>query len=81
LEEKERDLEVTTLTIKLEESEKRADMVQTFTSGLVRNTIIRKHILDSENIDMPMMYDNSGNQIGGGFKNTTKSYTENKEED
>ncbi len=41
--------EVAVLKIKLEESEKRADAVTGFTTGLVRNTIFRKTVLDSEN--------------------------------
>ena len=42
-------LAVTLLTTRLEESEKRADMVMDFTNQLMRNTIARKKILDSEN--------------------------------
>jgi len=49
IEKRERDLELEKLKIKLEESEKRAEMVKEFTSGLVRNTSFRKTIFDSEN--------------------------------
>ena len=48
VEKKEVRQEVDVLTIKLEESEKRADAVTNFTNSLVRNTIVRKSILDSE---------------------------------
>ena len=39
------------LTFKLEEANKRADVVTEFTRGLVRNTTFRKTIFDSENQD------------------------------
>lgn len=58
----EQELEIQILTIKLEESEKRADMISGYTSGLVRNTLMRKNIFDSEtaNNGMPIM-DGNGN--------------------
>lgn len=46
--ERERIQEVTELKIKLEEANKRADMVQNFTLGLVRNIEFRKSISDSQ---------------------------------
>ena len=45
---KETKQKVDELEIRLEESNKRADMVVNFTSGLVRNTNFRKTIYDSE---------------------------------
>lgn len=69
--------EVDVLKIKLEESEKRADIVTDFTKGLVRNTIYRKSILDSENQEgYP---DANGNMVYP--TPTNKSLTETKEEE
>ena len=58
----EQKLEVEILKIKLEESEKRADVISSYTSGLVRNTLFRKEIFDSEtaNAGLPIM-DGQGN--------------------
>lgn len=47
--EKEFMLDMSVIKIQLEEANKRADMVMTFTNGLVRNTSFRKNIFDSEN--------------------------------
>ena len=69
--------EVAVLTIKLEESEKRADAVTSFTAGLVRNTVFRKSILDSE--DQAPMMDNAGNMIYPGP--VSKSLVETKEKE
>lgn len=76
VETREKALEIEVLKIKLNESEKRATMVQDFTSGLVRNTLVRKTIFDSDSIDEPIRYDNNGHVIGGGMKNVTKNYDE-----
>lgn len=46
LEVKERALEITVLKIQLEEANKRADMVQNFTAGLVRNVEFRRTLSD-----------------------------------
>jgi len=46
---REQELETAILKIKLEEANRRADMVMSFTGSLMRNTIARKSILDSEN--------------------------------
>ncbi|MCK9429319.1 MAG: hypothetical protein M0R17_04895 [Candidatus Omnitrophica bacterium] len=76
LEIKEKALEVTILKIQLEEANKRADMVQNFTSGLVRNVEIRKQIYDSNSKQVPIT-DQYGN-IRMEYVNTTKAYGETK---
>ena len=43
LKSKQRNLDISILEIKLEEANKRADVVTQFTSGLVRNTEVRKN--------------------------------------
>lgn len=55
IEKRERNLEISKLKIKLEESEKRADMVQAFTAGLVRNTTFKKTVFDSFQDGQPVI--------------------------
>lgn len=50
VEKKERAIEVFGLQIKLEEANKRAELVAGFTQGLVRNIEFRKEIFDSETL-------------------------------
>ena len=77
VEKKEVRQEVDILTIKLEESEKRADAVTDFTTGLVRNTIFRKSILDSETPGAYQNPDGSWTYPAA----TNKSLTETKEKE
>jgi hypothetical protein len=44
IDDKERNLKVDVLDIKLKESEKRADMAMAFTTGLIRNTLYRENV-------------------------------------
>lgn len=74
LEAKERALEITILKIQLEEANKRADMVQNFTTGLVRNIEFRKNIIDSCGTQVPVS-DQYGN-VRMEYSNTTKNYDE-----
>lgn len=76
LEDKEKALEITILKIQLEEANKRASMVQDFTSGLVRNVEFRKQIIDSNSKQVPIT-DQYGN-MRMEYANTTKSYDETK---
>jgi 16S rRNA C967 or C1407 C5-methylase (RsmB/RsmF family) len=68
------DATVSELTYKLEQAEKRADMVQNFTSGLVRNTIVRESILDGENIYREGYTNENGAWIPPLNKNVNKDY-------
>jgi phosphoribosylformylglycinamidine (FGAM) synthase PurS component len=70
----ERNQKVFELQIKLSESEKRADMVQGFTNNLVRNTVVRESILDSESINHDGYYDKDNNWVVPYTKNVTKNY-------
>jgi hypothetical protein len=78
---RERHAAIIELTTKLEESEKRADMVQAFTSSLVRNTIVRKSILDNYSEDQPGYSDANGNWIQPTPKHINKNYKEEKTEE
>lgn len=75
--EKERNFRVAELSIKLEEANKRADVVTEFTKGLVRNTTFRKKVFDSENQNS--YTDANGNTVFPTPIN--KSLTETKEEE
>lgn len=79
IEEKERNFKITLLETKLEEANKRAEIVKEFTSGLVRNTIFRKQIFDSEDKQVPYT-DQYGNQTNT-YVNNTKNLTETSQED
>jgi len=74
LEAKERALEITILKIQLEEANKRADLISSYTSGLVRNTSFRRSIFDSENKQVPST-DQYGN-IHTSYVNNTKNLEE-----
>lgn len=78
LEERERDLKVTQLELQLGEANKRADMVKEFTSGLVRNTVFKRNIFDSENKNVPYV-DQYGNSQTH-YVNNTKNLNETSEE-
>lgn len=60
LDKNEQALVVKVLEIKLNESEKRSDMIMDFTSKLVRNTSVRKNIFDSEDVGGYPIVDGSG---------------------
>jgi hypothetical protein len=78
LDTRERNLKITELEIKLEEAHKRADIVQEFTSKLVRNTNFRKTVFDSEGTNVP--YTDQFGNICQAYVNNTKNYTEESEE-
>ena len=76
-EEEKRDAKVEELTYKLAEAEKRADTVKEFTASLVRNTLVRKTIFDTET---PGSYqDSNGNWHYP--TPTTKAFDETKTEE
>lgn len=62
LESKQRNLDLNILEIKLEEANKRADVVTQFTSGLVRNTEVRKSYFSNRSWD-DVRNDSSGYPI------------------
>lgn len=81
LEAKERALEIEILKIKLAESEKRADMVNQYTQGLVRNTSFRKKIFDSDSQMQDWYFDGQGVWHQPQPINSTKNHEETREED
>ena len=75
IEKRERNLELTLVKMQLEESQKRADVVTTFVSGLVRNTNFRESVFDSEMRDG--YYDSQN--VWRNPQNVTKSFTKDSE--
>lgn len=71
---RELELDKKILEIRLEEANSKIGLINNYTQGLVRNTIIRESILDSENSDIEGYYDNNGNWIPSRVKNVSKSY-------
>ena len=68
--------ELSAIKIQLEEANKRADMVMTFTNGLVRNTSFRKNVFDSENQNGYMGANNQWIQPMPVNKSLTETSTE-----
>jgi len=77
VEERERNIDLTLLTTRLAEAEKRADTVTEFTMGLVRNTTFRKNIYDNE--DQAGYQDGNGNWIQPGPVNKHLEETQTEE--
>lgn len=76
-EEEKRDAKVKELEYKLEQANLRADTIGNYTTNLVRNTIVRKNILDTEHRDG--FTNDQGTWIPP--RNVTKNYTEDTSEE
>jgi hypothetical protein len=76
IEKREKALEVTILKIQLEESNKRADLISSYTTGLVRNVQVRKGIFDGSMTQVPVTDNNGYTRME--YSNSNKTYNETK---